>query len=122
MKFVYAHINCLIKHLRQDHKEKEHIASKINHVAKTTRQILLTVKEDKHCTWKLFRKFYSKDQLKKARIKKKYDYINAFETDRKRRDTHPLSTKSKMIDLIFLSEDDIIEESEATSSKFKEGA
>jgi hypothetical protein len=47
--------------------------------------------------------------------------FNAFETNRKRRVTHPLPTKSITIDLIFLSEDDIIEESEATSRQFKEG-
>lgn len=46
MKFVSAHNNCLRKHLRQDCKEKEHIASEINHVAKTTRRILLIVKEN----------------------------------------------------------------------------
>lgn len=52
---------------------------------------------------------------------KNYGYIVTFETERTQRSTPPLPAKSTTTDLIYLSEGDMIDESEATSPDFKEG-
>ena len=92
----------LERHVKMVRKENFHLAIEPNYVHNTDRQALLVAEEDKKCSWLLLQKFYTRDQLKSKGFEKMYRNIDAFETDRRHRDTPVLPARTSSTDLLFL--------------------
>lgn len=112
----------LLIDMDQDRKEKEHLAHELNGIHNQSRLIHMILHEDKHHSWKLLRKFFSKKKLKKARIHETYDFMDLPLTadDLRQHCTPSLPTRAPTTDSLRFNIDAIlIDESEAMSPTFQ---
>ena len=104
----------LESHMKLDEKVKLEMMTELNLLHNYARQTLMHEKEQKKRSWTLLRKHYSCKKLSSKGIKKEYDYLELLEVPRIRRQTPVLPQCSASTDLLFVEQDDDLEDTAGT--------
>ena len=62
----------LLKHMAEDHQEKEHLAVEINVIHNQTKVVHMITAENKKHLWKLLQKYFSRKQLSNSHLQELY--------------------------------------------------